>query len=95
MAAAVARDAALADTRSHELTDAQALEAIPGPGTLVEQMPAGTWAVITSGSAEVARVRLLMADHLALQGWPSRLRTPRVPPRMAGRPTVPVKIFQV
>ncbi len=43
---------------ARESTDARGIEAIPGASTLVAGLPAGRWAVVTSGTRAVATFRM-------------------------------------
>ncbi len=46
------------DLHAGEVADAGLVAALPGAEALLEQLPAGTWAVVTSGPRELARARL-------------------------------------
>ena len=52
---------ALARIDRYEIEDAAAVVAIPGAVDLVRSMPAGTWAVVTSGTRALATARLRAA----------------------------------
>jgi mannitol-1-/sugar-/sorbitol-6-phosphatase len=55
------REAAVALVQRLELEDVGAVTAMPGAPELVAQLPAGTWAVVTSGVRELATARLRAA----------------------------------
>jgi len=53
--------AAVADLKQQELDHAINVAAIPGARQLLESMPGGTWAVVTSGSRAIATARMASA----------------------------------
>jgi sugar-phosphatase len=55
------RARALADIDRYELEDAAAVSACPGAAELLASLPAGSWAVVTSGKRELATARLAAA----------------------------------
>jgi sugar-phosphatase len=55
------RDRALADIDRFEVEDAGAVAALPGAAQLLASLPAGRWAVVTSGRRELATARLVAA----------------------------------
>jgi sugar-phosphatase len=55
------RAAALADINSFEVEDAATVTSIPGAVQLTDEMPDGTWAVVTSGNRILAAARLAAA----------------------------------
>ena len=55
------RARALADIDRFEVEDAAGVTALPGAGQLLTSLPAGSWAVVTSGRRELARARLVAA----------------------------------
>jgi sugar-phosphatase len=52
------RAAALARIDRYELEAAQDVVALPGAADLLRSLPAGAWAVVTSGTRDLARARL-------------------------------------
>lgn len=75
---------ALADIDRYEIEDAAAVTACPGAAELLGTLPAGSWAIVTSGTRKLATARLAAAGLPTPQVFVTAENVPQGKPHPAG-----------